>query len=93
MLLMGGCGDFDTKMLCRPEELENTYESIGSEQRIMGRIKGTDHGDMLPRGDAYMTAWMRYWLCGDTEAGKCFVGPDAEILNNESWQDVSRINM
>ena len=59
----------------------------------MGRIKGIDHGDMLPRGDAYMTAWMRYWLCDEAEAGKCFVVSDAEILNNESWQDVSRINM
>lgn len=93
MLLMGGCGDFDAKALCKLDELQKSYEGIGSGQRIMGRIKGTDHGDMLPRGDAYMTAWMRYWLCGDTEAGKCFVGPDAEILNNESWQDVSRIDL
>ena len=93
MLLMGGCGDFDAKIGCRLEEMQKTYEGIGSEQRIMGRIKGIDHGDMLPRGDAYMTAWMRYWLCDDAEAGKCFVGSDAEILNNESWQDVSRKNL
>ena len=90
MLLMGGCGDFDAKALCKLDELQKSYEGIGSEQRIMGRIKGTDHGDMLPRGDAYMTAWMRYWLCGDTEAKKCFVGRKAEILNNNRWQDVKR---
>lgn len=90
MLLMGGCGYFDAKALCKLDELQKTYEGIGSEQRIMGRIKGIDHGDMLPRGDAYMTAWMRYWLCADTEAKKCFVGKKAEIFSNNSWQDVKR---
>ena len=90
MLMMGGCGTIDANMLCKLEDMQNTYDGIGSEQRIIGRIKGTDHGDMLPRGDAYMTAWMRYWLCGDQEAGKCFVGNDAEILTNSSWQDVKR---
>ena len=90
MLLMGGCGDLDAKALCKLDDLQKSYEGIGSEQRIMGRIKGTDHGDMLPRGDAYMTAWMRYWLCADAEAEKCFVGKKAEILSNNSWQDVKR---
>ena len=90
MLLMGGCGDFDAKALCKLDDLQKSYEGIGSEQRIMGRIKGIDHGDMLPRGDAYMTAWMRYWLCADTEAKKCFVGKKAEIISNNSWQDVKR---
>ena len=90
MLLMAGCGGFDAKVLCKLDELQKSYEGIGSEHRIMGRIKGTDHGDMLPRGDGYMTAWMRYWLCGDTLAKKCFVGSGAEILKNEDWQDVAR---
>ncbi|MBR4129950.1 MAG: hypothetical protein IKU02_03370 [Bacteroidaceae bacterium] len=90
MLLMGGCGDFDAKALCKLDELQKSYECIGSEHRVMGRIKATDHGDILPRGDAYMTAWMCYWLCGDREAGKCFVGEDAEIIRNKDWQDVKR---
>lgn len=90
MLLMGGCGDFDAKALCKLDELQKTYEGIGSVQRIMGRIKGIDHGDVLPRGDAYMTAWMRYWLCSDTLAARCFIGKDAEMLTNKSWQDIKR---
>ena len=90
MLLMGGCGDFDAKALCKLDELQKSYEGIGSEQRIMGRIKGTDHGDMLPRGDAYMTAWMRFWLYDDTLAARCFVGKDAEIHGNKGWQDVKQ---
>ena len=57
---------------------------------VMGRIKGVDHGDMLPRGDAYMTAWMRFWLCGDQEAARCFIGDSAEILRNEDIQDLNR---
>ena len=88
MLLMGGCGDIDAKAICKLDDLQNTYDNIGSEHRVMGRIKDTDHGDMLPRGDAYMTAWMRYWLYGDGEAGKCFWGDSAEIQTNKGWQDV-----
>ena len=88
MLLMGGCGDIDAKAICKLDDLQNTYDNIGSEYRVMGRIKDTDHGDMLPRGDAYMTAWMRYWLYGDGEAGKCFWGDSAEIQTNKGWQDV-----
>lgn len=65
-------------------------DAIGSKQKVLGRIKNTDHGDVLKRGDAYMTAWMRYWLCDDQEAGKCFLGDSAEILSNEAWQDVKR---
>ena len=88
MLLMGGCGYFDDKALCKLDDLLKSYEGISSEQRILGRIKGTDHGDMLPRGDAYMTAWMLFWLYDDTIAARCFVGKDAEILTNKNWQNV-----
>ena len=104
MLMAGGCGDFDAKALCPLEHMRQTYDSLlrstsglptGCKNApvVMGRIKGTDHGDMLPRGDAYMTAWMRYWLCDDQEAGKCFLGDSAEILRNEAWQDVKREGM
>ena len=90
MLMLGGCGDFDTKMLCQPHLLRQTFDSIAATPCIMGRIKNTDHGDMLPRGDAYMTAWMCYWLRDDKEAGLCFFGTDAEILSNKNFQDVTR---
>ena len=90
MLMAGGCGDFDAKVLCPLEHMTQTYDSLLNAPVVMGRIKDTDHGDMLPRGDAYMTAWMRYWLSGDTVAGKCFIGDSAEILGNEAWQDMKR---
>lgn len=90
MLMAGGCGAIDANLLCPPEHIKQTFDSLLTAPVIMGRIKDTDHGDMLPRGDAYMTAWMRYWLCGDQEAGKCFLGDSAELLGNESWQDIKR---
>ena len=92
MLMMGGCGNLDANMLCPLEHMQLTYDSIGTHTCIMGRIKSTDHGEVLPRGDAYMTAWMRYWLCDDEEAGHCFFGSDAEMLTNTAWQDVKRRN-
>ena len=39
-------------------------------------------------GDPYMTAWFEYWLKNDQEAGKVFLGEDAELLKNDRWQDV-----
>ena len=90
MLMIGGCGAFDAKALCKLDDMKKSYDAIGSKQKVLGRIKNTDHGDVLKRGDAYMTAWMRYWLCDDQEAGKCFLGDSAEILSNEAWQDVKR---
>ena len=90
MFMAGGCGDFDAKALCPLEHMRQTYDSLLNAPVVMGRIKGTDHGDMLPRGDAYMTAWMRYWLCGDEQAAKCFVGNLAEIMSNKGWQEQKR---
>ena len=90
MLMAGGCGDFDAKALCPLKHMRQTYDSLLNAPVVMGRIKGVDHGDMLPRGDAYMTAWMRFWLCGDQEAARCFIGDSAEILRNEDIQDLNR---
>ena len=56
----------------------------------MARRVNTDHGDMLPYVDGYMTAWFMYQLKGDSDAAKVFVGDDAEILSNENWQDVQK---
>ena len=90
MLMMGGGGNSDAKLLCPLEAMEQTYDHLDAKPVIMGRIKGIEHGDMLPRGDAYMTAWMRYWLCDDQLAGGFFLGDNAEILTNSDWQDVQR---
>ena len=71
--------------------LKENYAAISEQvEKIMARRVNTDHGDMLPYVDGYMTAWFMYQLKGDSDAAKVFVGDDAEILSNENWQDVQK---
>jgi pimeloyl-ACP methyl ester carboxylesterase len=58
--------------------------------KVMARMAGKDHGDMMYTADGYMTAWFMYWLQDDAEAGNAFWGDDAEILTNPNWQDVAK---
>lgn len=90
--LMAGTGPIDANSICPLSSLQQNYDSISGQPVVMGRIKGVDHGDVLSRGEAYTTAWMLYWLCGDTEAARCFVGDDAELYDNDQWQDVIHKN-
>ncbi|MGN1104100.1 MAG: alpha/beta hydrolase [Candidatus Coproplasma sp.] len=74
--------------------LQENFAAIdGSVTKIMARRVNADHGDMLAQADGYMTAWLCYWLKGDTEAKDIFFGDDAEILTNANWQDVERKNL
>lgn len=93
MFMMGGCGSADANFLCPLEDMIQTYDHLDAQPLVMGRIKDVDHGDVIKRGDAYMTAWMRYWLCEDKSAGIFFQGEDAEILTNSDWQDIQRKNL
>lgn len=71
--------------------LQANYEAISDKvMKIYARRVNSDHGDMLANADGYMTAWFMYHLKDDEEAGKVFVGEDAEILNNANWQDVEK---
>lgn len=63
-------------------------ELPASTPMVMGRLKGIEHRYVLHQGDAYMTAWLRYWLANDTFATPAFWGEDPEILKNSRWQDV-----
>ena len=84
-LLMCGTGGIDAKA---SQNSENCYVRMTEYPVMTGVLKNTDHGVVLPRGDADMTAWMCYWLKGDTDAGKCFIGDDAEMLSNPAWEQV-----
>lgn len=55
---------------------------------MQARRSGKDHEQMGGEGDPYMTAWFEYWLKNDHEAGKAFIGEEAELLHNDRWQDV-----
>lgn len=69
--------------------LQENYDAVSDNVvKVLARRVNTDHGDMLPLADGYMTAWFMYWLKADTEAGNAFFGENAEIFSNANWQDV-----
>lgn len=51
--------------------------------------KSVDHGNSHLQMDGYMTAWFRYYLTDDAEAGKAFWGADAEIKQNSDYKYVA----
>lgn len=63
-------------------------ELPASTPMLMGRLQGIEHRYVLHQGDAYMTAWLRYWLANDALAAPAFWGAAPEILNNPRWLDV-----
>ena len=87
--LIGGTNGLDAKAI---DGMNECFNKIDSQPVVMGILKDTDHGVVLPRGDAYMTAWFLFYLQGDKQAGKCYYGDDAEILSNPAWKEVKRKN-
>ena len=84
-------GDGKNSGICPLVELQEKYDNISADvSKIIARRVNTDHGDMLPYADGYMTAWFMYHLQGDEEAGRIFFGDNAEILTNANWQDVEK---
>lgn len=70
--------------------IEN-YDSMTDDIfKIRARVAGTEHEEMQKKTDGYMTAWMLYHLQGDEEAGRVFIGGNAEILENANWQDIEK---
>ncbi len=67
--------------------LNEIYDTIPSDTKIIARRKDKDHGDMLRYADGYMTAWFMYQLKGETSAN-FFGGDNVEILSNKNWQDI-----
>ncbi len=65
----------------------NTLYSHIKSPKVMAMRSNTNHPDMLYSADGYVTAWLMYYLKNDVEAGKAFLGEDAEILNNNMYQN------
>lgn len=84
-------GDGKAQGICPLWSLEENYSLLPEDMfKIYARKKDVDHGETHTQCDGYMTAWFRYQLMGDEEAGKAFVGDDSEILSNDKWQDVQK---
>lgn len=70
--------------------VENYNKMSNKVFKLRARVAGAEHEDMQKKTDGYMTAWMLYHLKGDEDAGKAFIGENAEILNNANWQDIEK---
>lgn len=88
VMLVSGAGGGDDWVVTG-EELSDIYNDIKS-NKIKFRRKNTPHGEVLYSEDGYVTAWFMYFLKGDQDAAKAFFGDDAEILNNELYQDIEK---
>jgi hypothetical protein len=87
----GKYGEGDYQGVAPLHGVKENYDDITADVfKVMGRITGAEHGDMLVLSDGYMTAWMLYQLQEDEKAGTIFIGDDAEILHNDGWQDVEK---
>lgn len=91
MVLAGTEGKFEVETVIPLSELNVIFDKI-PEQKLVARRSGMDHDKMMYSASGYVTAWSMWQLQGDTEAGKAFVGENAEILMNDMYQDV-RIKM
>ena len=94
VLCFAGTGDWDSKIISPLEVFTKNVEEIPDGVPVAAaRRSGKDQEQMGGEGDPYMTAWFEYWLKGDEEAAKAFIGEDAEILRNDRWQDVRIRNL
>ena len=92
-LMVAGTEKSDAELVCTLEGMEKIYNSITKAPiKAMARKIGAEHGDMLYIADGYTTAWFMWHLQGDEDASKAFVGNDAELLNNNLYQN-QKINI
>ena len=88
IFLVSGTGNADENLVVSGQQLTDIYNIVpDSVTKVMARRTGADHPDMLTFADGYMTAWFMWQLQGDDEAARAFTGDNAEILNNEFYQD------
>lgn len=85
IMLISGAGGGDDWVITL-EGLNSIYDQIPG-NKIMARRSDTDHGSTATCNDGYVMAWFIWQLQGDEEAGKAFAGVNAEILNNNLYQD------
>lgn len=90
VFLASSIGDADENLVVNLEGLREIYEAIPSNTKLMLRRNDADHGDMLSFADGYMTAWFLWQLQGDVTAALAFVGDEAEIWNNNYYQDIDK---
>lgn len=86
LVMAGTKGEFEIETVIPYEKMMEMYGKITS-PKAMARKAECEHEKMLYSADGYATAWFLWQLQGDEEAGKVFVGEDAELLKNQLYQD------
>lgn len=87
-LILGSTGKVDESLAPLPI-LQTLYSQIpNTTAKVLARRKEADHGDMLYKGDGYVTAWFMWKLQNDNRAAQAFTGAKAEILHNPLYTDV-----
>lgn len=87
-MIVAGTGPFDNDTVSPLAEMEKAYNELSVDKVMMRRSNNIDHGAMLYEANGYVLAWLDYYLKDKTENDKAFYGDDAEIYNNNRYQDV-----
>ena len=89
-LLLSGSGTTDANFICPLET--STIPAIKNIKSDVyaARMTGVEHADSIYKTHPYMIAWFDYKLCGNSAAGKAFIGKSPELKTNKNWQDYKR---
>ncbi len=87
LLVAGDKGDFETKAVIPLDEMTKMYDRLKAD-KVMLRRKDCEHGQSLYMADGYATAWFMWHLQNDPIAEEVFAAKDAELYDNELYQDV-----
>lgn len=89
-----GTGNIDSNIITPLDSMQQNYNQLSvGVPSVMGRVKNTDHGDIVPNSHGYLNAWFLYTLKGDIVAGLAFKGTNPEISTNNRWQDIATKNI
>lgn len=92
-LLIAGTGKFDSETVSPLSEMEKAYNELNVDKVMMRRSDEVDHGYILYEANGYVIAWLDYYLKDVKENEKAFFGEDAEIYNNDRYQDVKSLKL
>ncbi|MBR2259783.1 MAG: alpha/beta hydrolase [Clostridia bacterium] len=73
--------------ICPLWSLEENFGLLPDIDKVYVRKTNVDHGDSHLQFDAYMTAWFRFYLMSDEDAGTAFFGESPELSTNDHYQD------
>ena len=86
-MLIAGTGKFDSETVSPLEQMNLAYNELNTDKVMFRRSDNIDHANMLYEANGYVIAWLDYYLKNVKENEKAFFGENAEIKNNNRYQD------